>query len=99
MLDDLKLDDLPIGQKDIAELIGLENYKKLVINFGGSDVYIQKEDTLTKELRNKKIIEMFNGDNYLELAIKFKLSERAVRGIISDNLKMTGVEQLTIFDK
>ncbi|MEA4825064.1 MAG: Mor transcription activator family protein [Clostridium sp.] len=99
MLERLTLEDLPDGQRYIAELIGLENYKKLVHYFGGSDIYIQKEDTLTKDIRNKEIISMFNGGNYLEIAKIFNLSERAVRQIILDNLKILGGEQITLFDK
>ncbi|EYE88286.1 hypothetical protein Q428_08785 [Fervidicella metallireducens AeB] len=98
MLDGIEINDLPPNQKDIAELIGFENYKKLVCNFGGNNVYIQKEDTLTKNVRNKKIVEMFNGNNYLELSKKFNLTERAIRTIITEELAVKEGEQITLFE-
>ena len=33
-------------QRELAEVIGLEAYKKLVERYGGSHVYINKADTI-----------------------------------------------------
>ena len=80
----IKLDDLYGLQKDIAEVIGIENFIKLSKNFGGDDIYIQKYSELIKIQRNSEIREKFNGYNSDELAKEYDLSERYVRMICSD---------------
>ena len=52
---EIHLDDLIGTQRDIAEVIGIENYIKLCKAFGGDTVYIQKYTELQKVER--KIIE------------------------------------------
>lgn len=73
-------------QEELAEIIGLEAYKKLVLNYGGSHVYICKSDTILRDLRNKEIYDKFNGYNYRELAKEYNLSEKTVREIVSLNI-------------
>ena len=38
----IRLEDLYGTQREIAELIGVENYIKLSVHFGGDNIYIQK---------------------------------------------------------
>ncbi len=83
LLDNLTVDDLDEEQRQLAECIGIEAYKKLVRNYAGSCVYIRKPDTVTVKIRNEKIKKEFNGYNYLELAKKFNLSEISIRRIVS----------------
>ena len=40
-LDRVQLSDLDEEQQQVAELIGLDNYKRLVTVFGGLSIYIQ----------------------------------------------------------
>lgn len=98
LIDKLQLDNLTDDQKHIAQLVGIDNYKKLVHHFGGCSIYIYKEDTLIKELRDKEIIEKFNGDNYKELALEYNLAERTIREIITDKYKIKCDNQITLFD-
>ena len=72
----------PLNENGINE----EGTRKLVRHFGGTSVYLQKEERLLKNQRDKKIIEMFNGCNHKELARHFKLSENRIREIINENL-------------
>jgi len=72
-------------QRELAEVIGLESYKKLVEWCGGSSVYIKKSDTLTRNQRNDEIRRDFNGRNYKEIARKYNLSESSIRKILSDD--------------
>lgn len=91
MLDTLKIEDIQNEeQKYIAELIGIASYVKLVKEFGGTSIYILKEDSLIKELRDKKIREEFKGGNYSALAKKYNLTEMTIRNIINDNCKLNG---------
>lgn len=71
-------------QRELAEVIGLEAYKKLVERYGGSHVYINKADTITRKKRNSEIKEKFNGSNYRELAREYNLSEVTIRTIVHE---------------
>ncbi len=83
-MDNITIDEIEGEQREIADCIGLENYKKLVNCFGGSRIYIQKKDTIMKNARNNKIRKLFNGNNYRSLALMFNLSEGYVRFILRD---------------
>lgn len=85
LLDKITIDDLDEDQRELAECIGFEAYKKMVNYYSGSYVYICKPDTVTMNARNKQIKKEFNGCNYLELAKKFNLSEISVRRIVFAN--------------
>ena len=69
-------------QKEIAEIIGIEAYRKLVEHYGGSRIYIEKSDTITRPNRNDEIRKKFDGGNYLQLAREYKLSEQTIRRIV-----------------
>lgn len=94
LLDKITLDDLNENQRELAECIGLESYKKLVADYAGSCVYVCKPDTITSNVRNMQIMKEFNGGNYLELAKKYNLTEASVRRIISSVIK----GQISLFD-
>ena len=79
----VSFDQLSGDQRELAEIVGLETYRKLVANYGGMHVYICKSETILRELRNAEICEKFNGFNYRELAKKYNLSEKTVREIVS----------------
>ena len=70
-------------QKEIAEIIGIEAYRKLVEHYGGSSIYINKSDTIARPDRNDEIRRKFNGSNYRELAKEYGLSETGIRKIIN----------------
>lgn len=81
----LKLNELKEEQRDLAETIGLESYVKLLLKFGGNNLYIPKVDKLIVSIRNRLIIDEFNGKNYSSLSYKYNLSKNAIRQIISEN--------------
>lgn len=95
MLDELKMEDIADEQqRSLAELIGIENYKKLVEVYGGSSIYVYKRDSFLRTLRDKKIKEEFKG-NYKELAQKYNLTEMAIRNIVGEqNVIMQGQYKL-----
>jgi len=78
------LEQLTGEQKELAETIGLEAYKKLVANYAGCPLYINKPERITKQIRDAEICQKFNGSNYKELAKEFYLSESSVRKIIQN---------------
>ena len=73
-------------QRELAEIVGIEAYRKLVENYGGSSIYINKADTVTRSERNVEIQHNFNGSNYRELAREYGLSEPSIRRIINKKL-------------
>ncbi|WP_270670852.1 Mor transcription activator family protein [Paraclostridium bifermentans] len=83
MLEELTLEDIPKTHKDIAEYIGIDPFKKLVELLGGSSLYIPKEASLTRPIRNRVIRDKFNGD-YSVLARKYDISEAQVRNIVGE---------------
>lgn len=84
MINYLSKEDLPILLQDLVDLIGIENFIKLIKVYGGSSLYIPNENSILKPLRNRLIKEYFNGNNYKQLAKEFKISEMQVRNIINN---------------
>jgi len=84
LTDNIVMTDLDEEQRQLAELIGLDNYVKLVEVYGGISIYIPKADKLERAERDKNIREEFDGWNYRELAVKYNLTEVRVRSIVSD---------------
>ena len=75
-------EQLSDDKKELAEIIGLDAYKKLVQHFGGSYIYVNKLDTVTKKERDAEICQKFNGKNYCQLAQEYNLTENRIRSIV-----------------
>lgn len=86
LLDELTLEDLDEEQRELADCIGLEAYKKLVATYAGSTINIRMPDKLTIGQRNNRIRKEFNGYNFSELARQYKLTERQIRYIVADEV-------------
>ena len=86
LLDNLGIEDLDADQRELADCIGMDAYKKLVKNYAGSFIYICKPDTVTANLRNEEIRRKFNGYNYSELAREYNLAEVSIRRIVSPGI-------------
>ncbi len=71
--------------KEYAELIGIENLIQLSRVFGGTSIYIPKEEELLKGLKYDKIAKEFTEKNAKELARKYHLSERTIYRIAEQN--------------
>lgn len=79
---ELTAEDLPEGTyKLIADSIGVDNLCKLAELVGGSTVYIPKVESLVRPVRDAHIKAEFNGYNHVELALKYNVTERWVRGL------------------
>ncbi|CEQ21988.1 Mor transcription activator family protein [Paraclostridium sordellii] len=84
MLEKITIKDIPqnnqdLAHQDLAQLIGTENFKKLVKYMGGNSIYIPKEKTLTLKLRNQNIKQNFNGD-IETLSRKYKITKTQIGG-------------------
>ena len=84
MIKYISKEDLPIVLQDLVDTIGIEAFKKLIENYGGSSLYIPNENSILKPIRNRLIKKHFNGNNYKELAKEFKISEMQVRNIFNN---------------
>ena len=78
------VNDLKGEQRELAKIIGMEAYINLVGAYGGSSVYIAKDDRIKNLQRDSEIVQKFTGNNYYALAKEYGLSERAVRNIIKE---------------
>lgn len=81
------LEDLSQEQKKIADLIGKDNFKKLMEEYGGTYFYIPKTDKIERMERNEQIKAEFDGYNFRELAQKYGLTEVTIRSILSDKVR------------
>ncbi len=86
LLDHITEEDLPETYRQIA-FIGINNIIKLAELFGGTWQYMPKLDSVTKEARDRAIRNDFNGYNFDELAIKYKLSSQWIRMIVEQDVK------------
>lgn len=68
-------DDLSPAQREVADLIGFENYLKLIDVYAAETIYIPKRDSFERIARNQRIVEEYNGDNLKALA---KVTVRAI---------------------
>ncbi len=84
MSDEIRIEDLSGEQRELAEIIGLSSYIELVKVYGGTTLYIAKYDKIRNIRRDRKIRAEFNGANHKYLAIKYNLSDRAIREILAD---------------
>lgn len=87
LIEKLTVEDLPEPYKTIAEVCGMDAVVKLAEHFGGSQPYFQKLDTIIDSMKERNILQEFNGYNYDELARKYNCSTRWVREITSDITK------------
>ena len=98
LLKELELSDLKGKPREIAEVIGMEAFCKLVIYYGGTDPYIPDMESVLLPVRNKIINRAFNGLNSVELSRKWGLTERYIREIVkerTDEIKNSPLEGQT----
>lgn len=102
LVNELTLDDLEGEQRALAECLGLEAYKRLLLMYAGSTFTVRMPDKITIPLRNKRIRSEFNGYNWGELARKYNLHEKTIRNIVSGEISRIRAEpmdgQASLFD-
>ncbi|MDP4092582.1 MAG: Mor transcription activator family protein [Bacillota bacterium] len=89
-------DELTEPYRELSATIGLKNTLKLAEKYQGMALYLPKLDGLIRRLRDEKIRKEFNGGNYRELAIKYKLTEVWIRQIVDDHPVESN--QVTLFE-
>ena len=83
-LDTLTIEQLDGESLELAEVIGIEAFKKLIAVYGGSGVlYIPTLVKLRTSMRDRQLIRDYQGgEKTRRLAQKYQISERRVRQII-----------------
>lgn len=84
VLGSIRLDDLEGDQRQLAETIGIEAYRELVKNYGGTHIYVPGHEGFYAVARNEQIRSEFDGYNFRALAQKYELTESSVRRIVED---------------
>ena len=79
--------DLPGDFREIAQLIGLGPTMKLLKQFGGAQLYVPKHESVTRPVRNRAIAAEFDGSNFKQLALKYKISIRQVYSVLRQEKK------------
>ena len=84
-IENIRLEDLPLEQQDLAMQIGLAAYRNLVRIYGGESIHVACQSSVTIEARNPDIFSRFQqGKDYKELAKTFGMSQRHIRNIINE---------------
>ncbi len=80
----ITLDDLNEKNKEIAEIIGIDNLLEMCYYFGGGEaIYFNKLDELLKIIRNRKIVEDYrNRHSVNDIAKKYGITVRRVYQIL-----------------
>ncbi len=76
----ISLEELEESQRELAEVIGIDTYNKLVQYASGSAIYIPTYKTL---LRDRLIRAEFDGNNHMALARTHGLSVAQIRRIVA----------------
>lgn len=84
LLNELDYNELNQDDRELADCIGFESFKRLVSVYGGLQINIKLPATICTKARNKLIRKQFNGGNYNHLARIFGISESTVRRIVSE---------------
>lgn len=97
----MRIDDLRNPEHaELAHLLGMEVFRRLVIRYEGCDLYIPKIESLTLPIRDELILKEFNGNNSMQLARKWGVSERRIRELtksVRTDLKMQPINGQTTF--
>jgi Mor family transcriptional regulator len=84
--EELTLELIPEGlYRSIAEAIGVSNFLIITEMLGGSTTYLPQKESILRPIRDRRILEEYNGYNQTELAKKYGVSERWVRRLKADN--------------
>ena len=83
VLSQAKYEDMTEEQKMLIDTIGADCFMDLVRVYGGSYVYIPKNDNIVRSIRNRNIRNDFNGHNFKELAANSRESPSSCSSVRS----------------
>lgn len=80
--DNVLIEDLHPALQMIAEIVGIEGALRISAECGGTSLYIPKVESALRNARERAMVNAFTGDNYQDLAKKYRVSDRYVRSVI-----------------
>jgi len=84
-INEVTLDMLPETWQGVVNKIGIKVFLELTRAIGGTTIYVPKQDTFEKYVRNMKIRKEYKGYNIKELALKYNISARWVAEICEEH--------------
>lgn len=85
MLELVQLEDLSGNSRELAEVVGMDAFRKLVKAYGGTSwMYVPKADSVIIPARDALIRREYDGTNARQLANKWNLSERYILEIVKE---------------
>lgn len=78
----IKPEYLSSEQREIANIVGIEAYIKLMNAYGGEKIYISKLSSIINKHRNEIIRDCYDGSNHRELHLQFGVSIRELDKIL-----------------
>ena len=92
LLENVELDNLTGETRELAETIGIDAFRRLVVAYGGTGrLYIPVVHNVVTPVRNRLIYQDYTEHDMTvsQLAVKYRLSDGAIRKIIK-NQSVTG---------
>jgi Mor family transcriptional regulator len=86
---DIIRENLTETQREIADIIGFDNYLNLVRFVNGDSIYIPKYSELLRPCVDEEIREKFDGYNFKELAAEYDLTVKSIYNKVSPELRTT----------
>ena len=87
--------DFPDSFRRIVDSIGVIAALELAKTNGGINQYIPIYDSVTQAARDRLIKEEFDGNNYRDLALKYRISEVWVRTVIDKERREQFKKEMT----
>ncbi len=87
VLSGLEMEDLQEQHREIAEVIGLEAFKKLVEAFGGGAIYIPQQKEVIKNRVYRLVSEEYDGSNIKTLCVRYGISVTKAYDIVREQLQ------------
>jgi len=81
------MDNLSDTQREIADIIGFDNYLNLVRFVNGDSIYIPKYSELLKPCVDEEIRGKFDGYNFRELAAEYNVAVKTIYNKVPPDLR------------
>ncbi len=81
VLDYVKIEHLKGEQRELAELIGIEAYRKIVANYGGERVFISRIDSVIFSNKDELIRAALKREKESEICSAFHVTRRELERI------------------
>lgn len=77
-------EDIPHDMNWLCDIVGVQHLMEIIDVAGGEVLYIPKRQTIELPLKKQAIQREYNGHNARQLARRYGITERRVRGILQE---------------